>query len=67
MQKVHCNFKKYQLIVNIKFQEYFMFSNTISPFLYSTCSLSVIKIILDFEGGPPVFNKNFTYFYLLYF
>ena len=44
MQKVHCHFlKKFQLIINIKFQNYFKLKSSFSPFLYSTCSLSIIN------------------------
>ena len=44
MQKVHCYFlEKFQLIINIKFQNYFKLKSFFSPFLYSTCSLSIIN------------------------
>jgi len=66
MQKVHCYFiKKLQLIISIEFQNYFKLKSSISPFLYSTCSLSVINYFIDFEGGPPIFKKDYTYLFLL--
>lgn len=66
MQKVHCHFiKKLQLIVSIEFQNYFKLESSISPFLYSTCSLSIINYFIDFEGGPPIFKKDYTFLFLL--
>jgi hypothetical protein len=66
MQKVHCHFiKKLQLIISIEFQNYFKLESSISPFLYSTCPLSVINYFIGFEGGPPIFKKDYTYLFLL--
>ena len=66
MQKVHCYFiKKLQLIISIEFQNYFKLKSFLSPFLYSTYSLSVINYFIDFEGGPPIFKKDYTYPFLL--
>lgn len=66
MQKVHCHFiKKLQLIISIEFQNYFKLKSSISPFLYSTYSLSVINYFIGFEGGPPIFKKDYTYLFLL--
>ena len=66
MQKVHCYFiKKLQLIISIEFQNCFKLKSSISPFLYSTCSLSVINYFIGFEGGPPIFKKDYTYLFLL--
>jgi len=66
MQKVHCHFiKKLQLIISIEFQNYFKLKSFISPFLYSTYSLSVINYFIGFEGGPPIFKKDYTYLFLL--
>ena len=31
-----------------------------SPFPHGTCSLSVGKEYLAFEGGPPIFRQDFT-------
>ena len=66
MQKVHCHFiKKLQLIISKEFQNYFKPKEFLSPFLYSTCSLSVINYFIDFEVGPPMFKRDFTLLFLL--
>ncbi len=66
MQKVHCHFiKKLQLIISIEFQNYFKLESSISPFLYSTCSLLVINYFTDFDDGSPIFKKDYTYLFLL--
>jgi len=46
------------------FHNYFISTDVISPFLYSTFSLSD-TFILGFEGGSPVFKKRLTYSILL--
>ena len=43
-----------------------MIETSLSPFLYSTCSLSVINSLIEFEGGSPEFKKDSTYLFLLY-
>ena len=35
-------------------------SGCFSPFPHGTCSLSVSKEYLAFEGGPPIFRQDFT-------
>jgi hypothetical protein len=35
-------------------------SGCFSPFPHGTCSLSVGKEYLAFEGGPPIFGQDFT-------
>ena len=50
-----------RLLVGIRFQVYFTpFPGFFSPFLHSTCSLSVIKEYLALEGGPPIFKQDNT-------
>jgi hypothetical protein len=66
MQKVHCHFiKKLQLIISIEFQNYFKLESFISPFLYSTCQLSVINYFIDFDSGLPIFKKDYYLFLLI--
>jgi hypothetical protein len=61
MQKVHCHFKtKFQLIVNIKFQNYFKLKSSFSPFLYSTCSLSIINFYQVLRVVPQ-YSKKITH------
>ena len=67
MQKVHCYFiKKFQLIINIKFQNYFKLASSFSPFLYSTCSLSVINF-LQVLRVVPQFSKKITHTFFYYY
>lgn len=36
------------------------YSKCFSPFLHSTCSLSVFQEYLALEDGPPIFRQDFT-------
>jgi len=48
----------------MEFQVLFTFSSTFSPFPHGTISLSIRKIYLGFEGGPPIFKPSrLTWFY----
>lgn len=53
MQKVRCIYVQLLILPGFKtFQRLSYFS----PFLYSTCSLSIILVYLGFEGESPIFK-----------
>lgn len=56
--------QKLRQIVSIKFQSLFTFAKSFSLFPYGTFHYQSIRF-LDFEGGPPVFEKIMTWFFLL--
>jgi len=59
-------FLNFQCLYIFDFKFYFTpFIGFFSFFPYGTCSLLVIKIYLDLEGGPPIFKQNITVFVLL--
>ena len=43
------------------------YSKCFSPFLHSTCSLSVFQEYLALEDGPPLFKQDFTCPALLFY
>jgi len=76
MQKVRCNFLKLQQIVSIKFQVLTTLNYQLkvgnSQILFHL-SLTVLvhyrllKLYLDFEGGPPIFKQRTTCVVLLFY
>ena len=60
MQKVHrTGFSRVRLYVSILFQDSFhsLRRGFFSPFLHSTCSLSVSYAYVGLEGGSPIFKQ----------
>jgi len=76
MQKVRCNFLKLQQIDGIKFQVLITFNyelKVVNSQILFHLSLTVLvhyrllKLYLDFEGGPPIFKQHITCVVLLFY
>ena len=42
----------------MEFQDLCTVATSFSPFPHGTSSLSIIKIIIGFEGGPPILKQG---------